>query len=108
MAREVDQHPADPLIRYVPTSADVYRRVAELLDPETRFQFDCYLFLLLRNIDRGRLDVAKRSVELLRACLGCGRLAPPAEAAERLGLGDGQCSGHTAAAAAASSSTRPS
>lgn len=54
---------------HVPPSDEVYRRVAEQLDPDTRLQLDCYLTLLARNIDRGRLDVAKSSVERLRLAI---------------------------------------
>ncbi|MBX9578875.1 MAG: hypothetical protein K2X87_01080 [Gemmataceae bacterium] len=54
---------------HVPSRSDVYRRVAERLDPETRFQLDCYLALLARDIDRGRPDAAKANVEELRAAI---------------------------------------
>ena len=68
------------MTNHVPSRSDVYRRVAERLDPETCFQLDCYLALLARNIDRGRLEAAKSNVEELRAAIrerGDDRCLPP-------------------------------
>lgn len=57
------------MTNHVPSRSDVYRRVAEQLDSESLFQFGCYLALLARDIDRGRLDAAKANVEELRAAI---------------------------------------
>lgn len=68
------------MTNHIPPRREVHRRVADQLDPESRFRLDSYLALLARNIDRERLDAAKANVEGLRAAIRereDGRCLPP-------------------------------
>jgi hypothetical protein len=58
-----------PLIRHLPSRAEVCRDMARQLDAETRDNFDCYLALLERAIKEGRVDAALKVVEEFRVGL---------------------------------------
>jgi hypothetical protein len=48
-----------PLVGYLPSPSEVYGKVAEQLELETLEHLATYLSLFTRNLDRGRLDLAK-------------------------------------------------
>lgn len=56
-----------PVVRHLPSRADVCRRVREQVDAGTLDDLDCYLALLARAVGRGRPDAAQGILDELRA-----------------------------------------